>query len=152
MVRCILIYLQVFILLTGVFSLRAKTIPLEAPIQAFRLPIFGDQGYKSWDIEGKEACFSGDSQSMVVQGMRLRIYSGGDPLILEATLESPQAHLFPKNRRAEGHEYVFLTTRNYNVVGYGWSWEELPHTGTDMHYKVILKSDVKITFKSDLAF
>lgn len=130
----------------------AKTIPLEAPIQEFRLPIFGDNGYKRWDIEGREGHFAGESSVMKIQGMRLRVYSGNADLGLEATLESLEATLWPKKRFAEGHEYLFLTTPEYTVVGYGWSWEEVGREDTRLDYKVILKSDVCITFKSALSF
>lgn len=128
----------------------AKTPLPEAPIWQFRLPLFGQDGYKRWDLEGREGHFSGNEGRLEVKGMRLRVFTAGASQQLEATLESPQATLFPKSRKAEGSEYLFLTTPHYTVVGHGWRWEEIDHGTAQPMYRVVLESDVRVVFKDSL--
>ena len=132
------------------FKSLAKTPLPEAPIWQFKLPLFGQDGYKRWDLEGREGHFSGNEGRLEVQGMRLRVFTTGASHQLEATLESPQATLFPKSRKAEGNEYLFLTTSQYTVVGHGWRWEEVNHDTLQPIYRVVLKSDVRVVFKDSL--
>ncbi len=136
-----------FILTIAGALTNAKTAPAEAPFCQFKLPIFGEDGYKKWDLYGQEGQFNGTDQRVDIKGMRLRVFNDSNVQSLTATLESPSATVFPKLRRAEGKEFVFLTTSHYTIVGHGWLWEECAHDSPSPYYRIILQSDVRVVFK-----
>ena len=60
-----------------------------APIQNFRLPRFGDNGYTQWMLQGEQGIYDRDEQVSVKQ-MAMRIYSGDERMALELSMDSPQ--------------------------------------------------------------
>ena len=130
----------------------AETLIPEAPITQFQLPIFATSGYKRWHIEGKQGHFLADNSRVEIKSMRLKIFDGTPDLVEQATLESPAATLYLKDRRAQGDSFLFLTTPLYTVVGHGWTWSEGPWTEGNPKpgYKVTLSSDVRVVFKDAL--
>jgi len=140
------IWIILFFLTFNALSPGKTDLP-EAPVQCFRLPIFGPNGFKRWDLTGKEGLFSPDSSQVSIEGMRLSVFDGSADLKLEATLESPSAIFYTKTKQAEGSGFLFLTTPHYTAVGHGWTWAESKNTDT-YRYQVCLKSDVRVVFKN----
>ncbi|OIO58983.1 MAG: hypothetical protein CO175_05135 [Verrucomicrobia bacterium CG_4_9_14_3_um_filter_43_20] len=126
---------------TGLF---AKTTKMEtpAPVIDFQLPMFGKDGYKTWDLRGKEGFFK-DENHIDIHGMFLKIYSGNEGCELDTTIESLQATLKPKENKAFGDDLIFVSGKNFNIIGKGWQWNGL-------NKKIAIKKDARVTFNQRL--
>ena len=128
-----------FVWNAGLFAQRM--VP-DAPVPNFKIPVFGDDGYKIWDLRGKEGRYVNDQQ-IVVEGMELRVFSGDEAMHLEVTMESPQATIFIQDQRAVGNDLLFIRGPNFHIVGKGWLWN-----GKEKLIRI--EDDVQVTFKESL--
>lgn len=93
-----------------------------AAMQQFTLPMFGEDGYKIWDLQGDEGRYLGDD-GIQVKAMRLRTYAGGETLVLETLIESDEALIRPSDNRAQGKSPIRITSDTYVVTGEDWTWD-----------------------------
>lgn len=93
----------------------------EAPVRNFLLPRFGEDGYKIWDLRGSKGTYL-DAARIRVEGMKLRVFSGGAARRLETSIESPEALIHIEENRAEGRGTLFITGPNYRLAGEDWEW------------------------------
>ncbi len=121
---------------------QAHRILPDAPISNFKLPMFGSNGYKTWDLQGKEGRYVNQDE-IFVEGMRLRVFSGDERLHQEITLESPSATIFIHEHRAMGKDILFISGATFNIVGKGWEWDGKNKT-------IHVNQDVQVTFKESL--
>lgn len=101
------------------------------------LPGFGPDGYKTWDIQGLRARMASPQTTDVIEidRLELRLFSGGDPLVLEATLESPSATVYPRTSQAKGDDFLYIKGPAYTVMGQAWDWDgktQLIHVGRNV--------------------
>lgn len=137
-------------LVPGVSQLRASSASpasplgvtqLAAPVKDFCLPVFGESGYKAWDLSGSEGHYLGPDCLDVTQ-MQLRTFSfsGEGILQLEAILQSPSARIdLPKNL-ASSKASIHIEGPGYTGEGIGWTWDGKTHT-------LRLKARVRVVFK-----
>jgi lipopolysaccharide export system protein LptA len=132
--RCILLVSVLFPSL----SLSAQMTP-SAPVQDFRFPRFGDNGYTQWVLQGKQGVYDSDAQ-IRVEGMALRVYSGDERMALELSLDSPAATLRLKENRAFSEEPIKIIGANFKITGLGWEW-----SGDTKEIVVKAKTNVQFT-------
>lgn len=123
-------------------GVQAQRVLPDAPVTNFKLPMFGSNGYKAWDLQGNKGRYVAQDE-IVVEGMRIRVFSGDADMRQELVLESPSATIFLKESRAFGKDLLFISGASFNIVGKGWEWN-----GKDRTIRV--NQDVQVIFKESL--
>ena len=114
-----------------------------APIQNFRLPRFGDNGYTQWMLQGEQGIYDRDEQVSVKQ-MAMRIYSGDERMALELSMDSSQGTLLLKENRGYSESPIMIVGENFKISGIGWKW-----SGDTR--EIIVKQDVVVKFTQGIA-
>lgn len=132
-----------FLLLTTVMilGLFAQIIP-DAPVIDFKLPMFGESGYKIWDLQGDEGRYINAGRIDVIN-LKLRVYSGDESLALDTTIESPKAIMLVRRNRALSNASIRMFGSDYKIMGSDWIWE-----GSNRTLKV--KKNVRVNFQDRL--
>ena len=94
----------------------------DAPIQNFRFPVFGENGYRLWELRGVEGRYLSEDESLIF-GLDLRAFSGDAAMQLENRIRSPEARIHFPNATAQGESTLFVTGPNYEIAGTNWKWE-----------------------------
>ena len=136
--RSIILLVLAFICCAGV---SAQMIP-DAPIQNFRLPLFGDNGYKEWELRGLEGHYIREGEARV-DGLDLLVFSGDREMNLESRIRSPQAFIEFELSRASGTSSLFMTGPGFEIQGSDWIWE-----GKEKRLQV--SSNVRVIFEQQL--
>ena len=133
----------IFLLLTTVMilGLFAQIIP-DAPVIDFKLPMFGENGYKIWDLQGDEGRYINAGRIDVIN-LKLRVYSGDESLALDTTIESPKAIMLVRRNRALSNASIRMLGSNYEIMGSDWICE-----GSNRTLKV--KKNVRVNFQDRL--
>lgn len=127
--------------LLGQGVLHAQMVP-DAPIENFRLPMFGDDGYRAWDLRGDQALYISADQVDVL-GMLLRVYAGGAEERVRILIESAEAHVHISRNEAHGDKRITVSGDNYTAKGEEWSW--LPDKD-----RILIRRNVQVTFREEL--
>ena len=138
------ILLKVFFLLLPmamILGLFAQIIP-DAPVIDFKLPMFGDNGYKIWDLQGDEGRYINAGRIDVIN-LKLRVFSGDESLTLDTTIESPKAIMLVRRNRALSNEPIRMVGSNYEIMGTDWVWEGSNRT-------LAVKKNVRVNFQDTL--
>lgn len=122
----------------------AETMAPSAPVKNFTLPMFGPDGYKIWDLQGREGVYLNENH-IDVHSMKLRTWTGREPVQLDMTIESVFASIFPQDSRAQGEDYIYIlqANGNFSIIGRQWEW-----LGDDN--KIIIKQDARVTFRQNI--
>lgn len=132
-------------MIVGSCSLQAlEQKHFQADVAGFQCTLFGESGFKTWEIDGKKGNFEEKDSRIDLQGLRLKIFNGKEDALLLLTLESPEATVLTHEHKAWGNTYAFISTPQYTVLGQGWTWEKVSLDA----YKAHLKADVRVVFKS----
>ena len=126
----------------GLPVLEARLVP-DAPILDFKLPMFGPNGYKVWELRGREGHYINEEQIDVLD-MSLRLYSGEADLKIHTTIESPAATMLVNRNRAEGQSEIKITGDQFQIRGENWRWHGDTHT-------VTVDKNVRVIFQQRLA-
>ena len=102
------------------FGLLAQMMP-DAPIQHFRLPMFGEDGYKTWELRGVKGHLYSKEEA-VIEGMELVVFSGDEAMWEENRIRSPKARIRLEESRADGDSSLFVVGPGYEIQGNDWSW------------------------------
>lgn len=121
----------------GAYALLGQMVP-DAPIQHFRLPMFGENGYKSWELRGLTGTYVSEQEALV-EGVELVVFSGDEDLLQETRIRSPKATIYLKEARAEGASSLFVTGPGYEIQGQNWTWE-------GSNRKIIVRQAVRVSF------
>lgn len=115
-----------------------------APIENFRLPVFGEDGNRIWDLQGDQGIYN-EAGYIDVKRMTLRTFPPGSPKKPELLIQSPQARIFAEENRAAGDGYLFLeaTNNSYAIVGREWEWLGDERT-------IQIGSDARVTFQQSI--
>lgn len=112
----------------------------KAPVNDFSLPMFGPDGYKTWDLSGKQGRYVNQNQ-IDIDGLKLRLFSGDEKGRVEVVIESPKAEVDPKAGKASGPDFLYVNGPGYSVTGRDWFWNEKTKY-------LEIKKDVQVTFAS----
>lgn len=110
----------------------------DAPVKRFKLPKFGSKGFKTWDLQGEKGVYL-DESHILIKEMNLNTFSGNEDMILETTIQSAKANVYPSKNQAEGNEGVTLKGATYTAKGQKWLWQ-----GEQKSMQI--DSDVTVTF------
>ncbi|WP_269539186.1 hypothetical protein [Cerasicoccus fimbriatus] len=112
-----------------------------APIENFRLPSFGEDGNRIWDLRGDKGLYL-ENGEIEVERMILRTFSPGNPKDADLTIESPKARIYPEENRAAGPGYLFLEASDgsFAIVGRNWQW-------FNDEQKIVIGEEARVTFK-----
>lgn len=125
----------------GGMGLLAQMVP-DAPIRHFRLPMFGENGYKSWELRGLTGHYHGPEKA-VVEGLELVVFSADEAMLEENRIRSPRATIFLQESRAEGESSLFVTGPGYEIQGRDWSW-----SGPER--KIVVRDAVRVSFSGEI--
>ena len=120
--------------MTWTWTLLAQMIP-DAPIQHFKLPMFGENGYKKWELRGLKGHYHSDQEALV-EGLELVVFSGDEDMQVENRIRSPKALIY---LQAEGESSLFVVGPGYEIQGRNWLWEGLER-------KIIVREAVRVSF------
>ncbi len=117
-----------------------------ASLSGFYLPGFGADGYKTWDIQGRESHLDAtDDSRLEIADLLLQLYSGGEKARLEMTIRSAAATVQTASAETQVHgpNILYLTGAgdSYTVSGYDWSWNSKTHL-------IQLRRNVTVKFNS----
>lgn len=131
-------------LLGGAGGLCAQKMVPDAPVKKFKLPMFGEDGYKIWDLQGEEGLYISQDE-LEVDKMVLRLFAAGDPVVPQTIIESPKATIYPQNSEATGKQAIYITERGnaFAIFGRDWTWNGREQT-------IIIRSDARVTFREAL--
>jgi hypothetical protein len=115
----------------------AQMMP-DAPIQHFRLPMFGEDGYKSWELRGVKGHVQSEEEALI-EGMELVVFSGDEAMWEENRIRSPRARIRLEESRADGDSSLFVVGPGYEIQGNNWSWIGLER-------KIIVRDAVRVSF------
>ena len=127
-----------------------------APIVDFRLPVFNEQGFRTWELRGSEAIYDPQTQIAEIKGLRLRVFSGDDRALVENTVESPLAIVNVNERSIRGPGLIHLVGaergREFEIRGEDWTYQEtLPTPANPQKVKtVVIRKAVVVTFSEDI--
>ncbi len=122
-------------------TLSAQFVP-DAPVENFRLPMFGDAGHRIWDLRGAEAHFVSEDQVDVFH-MHLRIFSGDADERVRTLIQSPEARVYIERNEARGDRSIEVTGDNYRATGRSWSWIREEN-------RILIQEEVEVTFFEEL--
>jgi len=125
------------LLMTGGWALLAQMMP-DAPIEHFRLPMFGENGFKKWELRGTKGHYHNEREALV-EGLELVVFSGDEAMVEENRIRSPRALIYLKESRAEGDSSLFVIGPGYEIQGRNWTWEGLER-------KIVVREAVRVSF------
>ncbi len=126
----------------GVSVLEARLAP-DAPVLDFKLPIFGQNGYKIWELRGREGRYVNEER-IDITGMELRLFSGDADLKVHTTIESPAATMLVSQSQALGQSEIKITGNQFQIEGEDWKWTGSTRT-------VNVDKNVRVSFRQQLA-
>jgi hypothetical protein len=119
-------------------------IQLGAPLQDFTIPGFGDDGFPTWILKGKQLQHVDDANAEV-QKMRLQILAGKGSREVETDLYSPTARVHLRENMAHGTQSLSILGDHFQITGREWQWDGNSRTVKILH-------SVKVTFDENLQF
>lgn len=123
-------------------SLAGQIAP-SAPVQDFRFPRFGDNGYTDWVLQGDQGIYD-SAEQIRVEGMALRVYSGDERMALELSLDSPEATLLLEENRAFSEDAIEIIGANFRITGIGWEW-------SGETKEIVVKTNTCVQFTQSIA-
>ena len=110
----------------------------DAPIEHFRLPMFGENGYKAWELRGLRGHYY-DREEAMVEGLELVVFSGDEQMSEENRIKSPKALIHLQESRADGDSSIFVIGPGYEIQGRDWTW-------TGLERKIVVRQSVRVSF------
>lgn len=102
-------------------GLFAQLVP-QQPVKNFQLPMFGENGYRTWELSGDEGRYI-TADKIEVSQMKMKVFSGDASSTIENRIESPLATLFVAKNIAIGQGPIKITATNYRIDGERWFWD-----------------------------
>jgi lipopolysaccharide export system protein LptC len=115
----------------------------DAPVRNFRLPMFGEDGLRIWDLRGREGRYISENR-VDVSDMRLLIFSSENRNEVETEIRSPQATMHIRSNQAQGDQTITVMGDNFEITGQRWSWDGNAN-------RVVIDERVKVTFFEELS-
>ena len=113
-----------------------------AQVIRFKLPIFNEEGYRSWYLRGERGTYVSETQ-VKIDDMLVSQYTGDEEGRRIATLTAPEAVFHFDTTTAYGPGELAVSTDNFEVTGKDWIWR-----GEDK--EITLNQDVKVVLKQGI--
>lgn len=128
------------LLLLGVGAVAASAqFVSKEPIINFRLPMFNEDGYKTWEVRGSEGRYLEENR-IEITSLDLRILSGDEAGTLQTEITSPLAIVHPKDRTVAGPGPIRADGQGFELYGEDWLYEHDTKTVT-VRRSVVLTLD-----------
>lgn len=114
----------------------------DAPIEHFSLPMFGEDGYKSWELRGFRGHYLSEKAAMV-EGLELISFQGGEALTEDNRIRSPRATIDFAKSEASGETSLFVTGPGYEIQGQDWTWY-------GKERKIVVRRSVRVSLSGGL--
>lgn len=111
-----------------------SVLRLNGPLSGFKIPMFGESGYKNSQIEGIRGEYINEDL-IEVESMKLETFSENGSL--ETTLQSPIASINLNHKQAKSQASIAITGPGYNVEGQSWEWDGQTHS-IHIHKEVVV--------------
>lgn len=93
----------------------------DSAIEGFRLPLFDETGYRTWQLRGDLATYKSETQ-IQINGMHVSQFIADDDNIEVAKLTSPEAIFHFDTSTAYGPGELHVETKGFEITGYDWIW------------------------------
>lgn len=137
-VWAILLLLTIVIGLTAIHSRVVAQMAPNAPVENFRLPMFNEEGYRSWDLRGAKGIYVDGTQVDVID-MNIRIFTGDEENEVLTEITSPTATVLLAENKAIGRNTILISSKDYSISGQNWTWD-------GNHDSFTIEGDVVVTF------
>ncbi len=117
----------------------AQVVP-NAPIVNFRLPMFNELGYKTWEVNGREGRYINENR-VEITSLELKVFTGDASGAIETEITSPLAIVQPGDRVVSGPGQLRVVGRGFEIFGDDWTYE-------DAGKKLTLRRSVVVTLRS----
>jgi hypothetical protein len=114
----------------------------DAPVANFRLPMFGDDGYRIWELTGTEGRYI-SPEKIEVENMKLKVFASDESGKMEHMMESPKAILLVSKNIAIGNSPITISSDTYKVEGNRWYWDGKTHS-------IVVSQNAKVSFFENL--
>lgn len=129
--------------LLALAPLGAQITP-EAPIRDFRLPMFGETGFKAWELQGDEGRYIDEDNSEIL-GLRLTVFAEDANNTVDYRIESPHARIRLNDSWATGNSSLTLVGPGFSLHGEDWTWNGEARTLTiQRKTRMILEGEIEI--------
>jgi hypothetical protein len=137
-VWAILLLLTIVIGLTAIHSRLVAQMTPNAPVENFRLPMFNEEGYRSWDLRGAKGIYV-DGTHVDVIDMNIRVFTGDEENEVLTEITSPTAAVLLTENKAIGRNTILISSKDYSITGQNWTWD-----GNNDSFTI--EGDVVVTF------
>lgn len=112
------------------------------PVVRFRLPLFNEQGHRTWFMRGERGIYESESQ-IRIEEMRLSQYSGDVEDRRIAVLTSDEAIFHLNTNTAYGPGELAIESDNFTARGEDWIWQ-----GDEK--QITLNRDVRVVIQAQI--
>ena len=119
-------------------SLQAQPVDFSAPVQDFKLFKFADSGFKEWDVQGARGQ-KGEGETIAVDQLQLRIFSGDETLTVRNHITAPQAFILFDESEAWGQQGILVEGEGFVLSGQDWHWY-------GQQQRIIVNNKARVTF------
>ena len=95
----------------------------DAPIEGVTLPMFSDEGYKLWNLQGSSVAYNEDG-GVEVKELDLEIYQGQEGQEVDMHIVGAQALYESEDRTVAGEGGVFVDGDFYDIEGDNWKYSQ----------------------------
>lgn len=116
----------------------------DAPVRAFTLPHFGDNGDRAWLLSGTEGTY--DTRGYFrIEDMVLQVFDPGEPLLPRLSITSGEAVIELETQMARGETYLMVQERggDFTLAGRNWQWDGHAR-------KIRVTEDARVSFRQAL--
>ena len=133
------IRLMLFLLICATAHAQIKP---NAPINNIYLPMFGDEGFKIWELRADVGTYASDDM-LEVEGLWLKLLDGDEALTEIATISSPQAKINIDKRIAGGRDQLNVFAEDFSLQGKSWTWEAKDK-------RLIVRKEARVVFQGQI--
>lgn len=113
-----------------------------AQVVRFKLPIFNEEGYRTWYLRGERGTYVSETQ-VKIEDMTVSQYTGDEEGRRIAILTSPEAVFHFDTTTAYGPGDLFINTDDFTVTGKDWIWMgEQKQVTINQDVKVVLHEGI----------
>ena len=133
----------------GSAAFAAPEATASAPVKAFRLPTFTDEGFRQTMIRAAEARLPDPSRVEATE-LELTLFTGRADEQIEAMLAAPIAVILPKTQFASGPETVRVERIDLTLTGADWSYDHAAQKDGRPARKIIIRRDAHVVMRATL--